>query len=122
MSDSKRDGTRFVDADDLAKAEQLILDGLDTSRRNDSQSNRPKSQFTLMSIFMLMFFVSLGLSAGGDWVPASTFAGIMGFLAIIAFWLMAVAYPNSSRGRLIWTGIALAYFLACVATVLRIKA
>ncbi|MBC8356874.1 MAG: hypothetical protein H8E66_33300 [Planctomycetes bacterium] len=121
MSDSNRDGTRFVDADDLAEAAQLILDELDASQRKDRQQAHVKPQFTVASIFVLTFFVCLGSSAGGGWIAAPVFAGIVGFLAIIVIAWTAIAFPTSSRGRLVWISIALAYLFACVAAVLRMK-
>ena len=116
--DARKDGTRFVDAEDLAAAERLILEEQDPARRKNAQTDRPRPQFTLASIMVVTFFVCLGLSAGGDWIPASVFAGVMGFLAI-AIIVWATAFPASSGARMVWIGIALAYFVACVVAVSR---
>jgi hypothetical protein len=69
---------------------------------------------------VVTFFVCLGLSAGGDWLPAPVFAGLMGWLAIVTIICTAVSFPTSPQGRLLWLGIALAYFVACVVALLRL--
>jgi hypothetical protein len=116
MADSKRDGTRFVDADDLAKAERMILEQQDTASR---KPNAPKPQFTLAGVMAITFFGCLGLSAGSSWLPAPVFAGVMGFLAIAIIGWTTIFFPTSPRGRVAWMGVTLAYFLACVIAVLR---
>lgn len=115
---AKRDGTRFVDAEDLAEAERLILLEQDAAHC-DFHAKRPRTQFTLAGVMVVTFFVCLGLSAGGDWIPPSAFAGIMGFVAIGVIAWMTLAFPTSPQGRLLWIGIALAYLVACVVAVLR---
>jgi hypothetical protein len=116
MADSKRDGTRFIDPDDLAKAERMILAQQDPASR---KPDAPRPQFTLAGVMAITFFGCLGLSAGGSWLPAPAFAGVMGILAVAIIAWTTISFPTSPRGRVAWMGIALAYFLACVIALLR---
>ena len=119
MPAPQRDGTRFVDVEDLAKAERLILQEQHPAREARTRPGPPKPQFTLAGIMVVTFFVCLGLSAGGSWIPAPAFAGVMGFLAIASIIWTTVAFPSSLPGRVVWMGIAFAYFAACLVVLLQ---
>ncbi|HZL91035.1 MAG TPA: hypothetical protein VFB96_21900 [Pirellulaceae bacterium] len=73
-------------------------------------------QFSLVDLMVVMIGVAVGL-AGGTWMPAEQFAGIMGLLILLGLVLIHF-YPLESHGaRLAWGTFILAYFVALVAAV-----
>jgi hypothetical protein len=75
-------------------------------------------QFSLVDLMVIMVGVGVGL-AGGTWMPADHFAGIMGLL-ILGGLILVHFYPLESHGaRLAWGTFILAYFVALVAAMCR---
>lgn len=73
-------------------------------------------QFSLVDIMVVMAGVGVGL-AGGTWMPADHFAGIMGLL-ILGGLILVHFYPLESHGaRLAWGTFILAYFVALLVAV-----
>lgn len=78
----------------------------------------PRFQFTLIDLMVVTVGVAVGL-AGGTWMPADYFAGIMG-LFMLGGLVLVHFFPLQSRGaRLVWGTFILAYFVAVIAAVLR---
>lgn len=71
----------------------------------------PKFQFSVIDLLVVTLGVSVGL-AGGTWMPADYFAGIMGLLVLGGLILVTI-YPFESRsGWLAWGTFILAYVVA----------
>lgn len=75
-------------------------------------------QFSLVDLMIVTAGVGLGL-AGGTWMPADYFAGIMGLL-ILGGLILVHFYPLESHGaKLAWGTFILAYFVALLAAIFR---
>lgn len=71
----------------------------------------PRFQFSVTDLLVVTLGVSVGL-AGGTWMPADYFAGIMGLLVLGGLILVTI-YPFESRGGwLAWGTFILAYVVA----------
>jgi hypothetical protein len=69
-----------------------------------------------VDLMVVIVGVAVGL-AGGTWMPAEHFAGIMGLLILLGLVLIHF-YPLESHGaRLAWGTFVLAYFVALLAAV-----
>ena len=79
-----------------------------------TQARVPRFQFSLVDLMVVMVGVGVGL-AGGTWMPADYFAGIMGLL-ILGGLILVHFYPLESHpARLAWGTFILAYFVALLA-------
>jgi hypothetical protein len=73
----------------------------------------PRFQFSLTDLMVIMLGVSVGL-AGGTWMPADYFAGIMGLL-VLGGLILVTLFPFESRsGWLAWGTFILAYVVAVI--------
>jgi hypothetical protein len=113
--ESPRSGMRFVDSSDLSEAERLIKSG-ELSRQ---QPDRTRTQFTLAGLMVFVSLICLGL-ARVEWMPASIYAGVLGFLALAGCVIVSFFRPRSSLYLAFWIGVIFAYLAACIAAVLRL--
>ena len=91
---------------------------LDAAEPEPAPAVPPRFQFSLVDLMIVTAGVGLGL-AGGTWMPADYFAGIMGLL-ILGGLILVHFYPLESHGaKLAWGTFILAYFVALLAAVFR---
>ena len=101
----------------LTETEQrLIAEALREGR--PKKPERGGQQFTLASLMIFVSFLCLGL-ARVEWIPPSVYAGILGFLMLIAFALINLWPPKTPLIRACWAGVVVAYTMACINAVMR---
>lgn len=94
---------------------------LDRTRQLPPVSPRtepPRRQFSLASLLVVTFFVSLGL-AGQNWLPPVIYAGLLGLMVIGAMFWVIISPPETAGEKLVWWGLNVAYITAILVAVAR---
>jgi hypothetical protein len=79
-------------------------------------SRRP--QYSVGDVMILMVGVAVGL-AGGTWMPADVFAGVLGLATLLGLLLVHLYPPESHVAKLLWSTMVLAYLIAVFTALLR---
>lgn len=76
-------------------------------------------RFSLADMMLVTVGIAVG-SAGGNWVPADVFAGLLGVAAVTAVLLVQCYPPESHFARVSWLAMGLAYAVALAVAIFKI--
>jgi hypothetical protein len=79
---------------------------------------RPKLQFSIRELFIVMMAVSVSL-AGGNWMPADIFAAVLGLATLAGLFVVTWNPPETRVGKLMWAILIIAYLIAVITAAFR---